>query len=96
MVGPQPFLDFHARLVQAVPDLAVVVEEALSEGDCVVVRWLASGTHDGPFEGKPATGLPVQFRGMTWILYQDGKMVEGWDAWDVGGLTNKLAGERSA
>jgi hypothetical protein len=30
---------------------------------------------------------------MTWIRYREGKMVEGWDAWDLSGLLQKLRGQ---
>lgn len=83
LVGPQPFLDFHARILQDLPELHVQVEEVLSEGDSVVVRWLLSATH---------AGKPLRFQGVTWIRYRDGKMVEGWDCWNVGGLLQQLSG----
>ncbi len=92
LVGPQPFLDYHARLVTALPDLTVVVEDVVAEGDHVVVRWRASGTHAGPFGDKPATGRAVRFRGMTWMRFRGGKLAEGWDAWDAGGLLKQLEG----
>jgi predicted ester cyclase len=82
LVGLQPFLDFHARILQDLPDLKVLVEEMVSEGDSVVVRWLLSATHGGK---------PLRFRGMTWIRYRDSKMVEGWDCWNVGGLLHQLS-----
>ncbi len=83
MVGPHSFLEFHARLLQAMPDLRVEVEELVSQGDSVVVRWLLSATH---------AGKPARFRGMTWIRYANGKMVEGWDCWNVAELTRLLSG----
>ena len=62
MVGPEPFLAYHAQMLQALPDLKVVVEETVSEGDSVVVRWLATATHTGEFQGQRPTGQPVRFR----------------------------------
>ncbi len=92
MVGPQPFLAFHAQLLQALPDLKIVVEEAVGDGNSVAVRWLASGTHTGVFQGKPPTGTLVRFGGTTWIHYRDAKMVEGWDCWNITGLAQQLMG----
>ena len=92
-VGPEPFLKVHAELVQTLPDLRVHVEDTVAQGEQVVVRWSASGTHRGKGMGCDPTGALVQFRGMTWIRYRDGKMVEGWDAWDLGGLLLKLRGQ---
>ncbi len=93
VVGPEPFLKVHAELVQTLPDLRVHVEDTVAQGDQVVVRWLASGTHRGQGMGCDPTGAQVQFRGMTWLRFEGGKMAEGWDAWDLSGLLQKLRGQ---
>jgi predicted ester cyclase len=85
-VGPEPFLRIRAALLDALPDLRVTVEDALADGDNVVVRWSASGT---PRQGAPAQ--PVEFRGITWVRLRDGTFVEGWDCWNSGGLAQQLA-----
>jgi steroid delta-isomerase-like uncharacterized protein len=92
MVGPQPFLDFHAQMVQAMPDLRITVEDAIAEGDRVAVRWSVNGTHSGPFQGKSGTGKAIHFRGVTWIHYRDGKLVEGFDCFNLDGLMGQLSG----
>src|SRR5262245_41462273 len=80
---PEHFLaQVYTPLVTALPDLAVTVEGVVAEGDQVVVRWRVTGRHTGNGMGLPATGRVISFRGMTWIRYCDGKMVEGWDSWN--------------
>jgi steroid delta-isomerase-like uncharacterized protein len=83
---------FAARsiLFDAFPDLQVSVEGILAEGDQVAVRWSAEGTHRGQLLGISATGQPVTLRGMTWLRLSDGRIVEGWDAWNQGRLMNEL------
>lgn len=83
---------FAARsiLLDAFPDLQVSVEGILAEGDQVAVRWSAEGTHRGQLLSIPATGQPVTLRGMTWLRLSDGRIVEGWDAWNQGRLMNEL------
>lgn len=81
--GFTPFLS-------AFPNLHVTVEGVVAEGEQVVVRWSASGTHTGDGLGFPPTGKSIFFRGMTWIRFQDGKMMEGWDCWDQTGLLAQL------
>lgn len=49
-------------------------------------------THGGDGLGFPATGREVSFRGMTWVRYSGGKMVEGRDCWDQAGLIQSLRG----
>jgi steroid delta-isomerase-like uncharacterized protein len=89
--GPEEFKTrAHAVFLSAFPDLRLSVEGTVAEGDQVVVRWAATGTHAGDALGFPATGRPVAFRGMTWIRFRDGKMVEGQDSWNQAGLIQSL------
>ena len=92
VVGPQPFLEVQAEFLQALPDVRVRVEDTVAQGDQVVVRWSASGCHHGKGMGCDPTGTQVRFWGMTWLRFRAGKMVEGWDAWDLGGLMQRLRG----
>jgi hypothetical protein len=34
---------------------------------------------------------PLRYQGVTWIRYREGKMVEGWDCWDVSGMMQLLS-----
>jgi steroid delta-isomerase-like uncharacterized protein len=91
MTGPEEFLaKAYTPLVAAIPDLSVVIEDCVAEGDQVVVRWHATGTHSGEGMGLPPSGRHISFRGMTWIRYRDGKMIEGWDSWNLQGLLKAL------
>jgi steroid delta-isomerase-like uncharacterized protein len=89
----QAFLDLvFTPFVTAFPDLRLTVEDAVSEGDQVVVRWRATGTHTGAAMGLSATGTRVSFRGVTWIRLRDGKLMECWDSWNQHGLFQTLQG----
>ncbi|HEY8505179.1 MAG TPA: ester cyclase [Gemmataceae bacterium] len=91
MFGVEAFRDGqHTPFLAAFPDLRVTVEGTVGEGDNVVVRWLATGTHTGEGLGLPPTGKHISIRGMTWIRFENGKMAEGWDCWNLGGLMQTL------
>ena len=91
--GKRDFLDLvHGPFLQAFPDLRVQVEETTGEGEVVVVRWTAQTTHQGDLPGMPASGRRIAFRGLTWIRYRDGKMLEGFDCWNQSGLFQILQG----
>lgn len=85
-VGADSFLQARAALLGAFPDIQVVVEDVVADGDRAVVRWSAAGRHSGGELGIPASGRSMRFRGMTWMVFRDGKIVEGWDAWNLGAL----------
>lgn len=88
--GPSDFLAARASLLDAFPDLHVQVDDTAADGDQVVVRWSAGATHTGGGLGLAATSKAVQFRGMTWLTFRDGRVVEGWDAWNLGALMETL------
>jgi len=64
----------------------VEVEDTAADSDQVVVRWRAHGTHRGDGLGMPPTNRTVDFRGMTWLTFKNGVIVEGWDSWNLGRL----------
>jgi steroid delta-isomerase-like uncharacterized protein len=71
-------LQQYRPFVGAFPNLRVTVEDALENGSQVVVRWSAKGTHLGPDLGFPPTGKTVDMRGMTWMRFENGRLIEGW------------------
>ena len=84
------FLAARSILLNAFPDLRVLVEGILADEDEVAVRWSAEGTHRGQLLSIPCTGHPITIRGMTWLRLSNGHIVEGWDAWNQGRLMNDL------
>ncbi len=96
--GPEDVTAVRARLLSAFPDLSLEVEDVVTDGDKVVVRWVAHATHDGPGLEIEPSGCPCEFRGLTWLEFEGGKVVRGWDSWDQGGLLEQLRahGTRSA
>jgi len=62
-----------------------------ADGDRAVVRWHARGTHRGDgLGGMLPTNRKVDFRGMAWLTFRSGVIVEGWDSWNLGRLLESL------
>lgn len=80
--GPGGFLPFHGQFREAFPDIEVVVEEQIAEGDLVATRCSVRGKHAGDSLGFKATNAPVEFTGMTITRIRDGKIVEAWNNFD--------------
>lgn len=74
----------------AFPDLQFTVEDQIAEGDMVVTRWTAEGTHRGQFQGIPATGRKIRFMGTDIDRMADGRVVECWAHLDELGLMQQL------
>jgi predicted ester cyclase len=62
----------------AFPDLKVEILDLLVDGDKAAVRFLETGTHEGPFVGVAPTGKKVAFSGMGIYRAAGGKLVEEW------------------
>lgn len=88
--GPQGARDLISMYRKAFPDVKMTVEEVIAEGDNVVVRWSARGTHSGELMGMAPTGKQVEVSGITIDRYVDGKSVEGWTNWDTLGLMQQI------
>src|ERR687883_64705 len=75
----------------AVPDLTYTVEDQIAEGDKVVSRWRASGTHQGEFFGVRPTGNRIEMSGIQIDRFDEsGKMVEEWPEYDLLGAMKQM------
>ncbi len=80
--GPAGFLPFHSQFREAFPNIEVVVEDQLADGDLVATRCSVRGKHTGDSLGFAATQSPVEFTGITITRIKDAKIVEAWNNFD--------------
>ena len=74
----------------AFPDLHFTIEDQIAEGDKVVNRVTARGTHRGEFRGIPPTGKQMMVTGVTIDRIVGGKLQESWASWDFLGVLQQL------
>jgi steroid delta-isomerase-like uncharacterized protein len=74
----------------AFPDLRLTIEDIIAEGETVMTRWSARGTHKGDLSGIAPTGKQFIISGVSIARIANGKMVEGWVNWDALGLMQQL------
>jgi steroid delta-isomerase-like uncharacterized protein len=74
----------------AFPDLRMMVEDVIAEGDKVVQRRVYQGTHKGELFGIPATGKSVNVSQITVSRVADGKFVEEWAETDFLSMLQQL------
>jgi len=88
--GRAAFREVRDTLVGAFPDLRVFVDDIVADESRAVVRWRLTASHRGDHLGFAATNRPVSIRGLTWLTFRDGQIVEGCDAWNQGALIQSL------
>lgn len=86
--GPKAFRAYCEVFRKAVPDASYEVEDLVSEGDRVVVRWRMRGTYKAPFPGVdlPPSGQTVTLKGIAIYRVKEGKLMERWVVSDLYGL----------
>jgi steroid delta-isomerase-like uncharacterized protein len=80
--GPSRFgraaqLELYTALFSAFPDWHTTIDEMVAEGDKVAVRITSNATHQGDFQGIPATGKPYTQNAIVIYRLANGKIVEG-------------------
>ena len=82
IIGPRDFRPFHTLFRDAFPNMMIVVEDMVAEGDKVAARCSVRAKHEGDFLGKAATASPVEFTGIAIVRIENGKIVEAWNNFD--------------
>lgn len=90
IVGLEQMRAFIGAYRTAFPDARSTVEDQIAEGDKVVTRWFARGTHAGGFYGLMPTGKPFAISGITIERVAGGKLAEVWVNRDDLGLLRQL------
>jgi steroid delta-isomerase-like uncharacterized protein len=75
---------------QGFPDLRIEIADIFGAGDRVAVRLRFSGTHDGEFEGVPATHRPVNFTSVEIYRFEGDRIAEEWVSPDMLGLMQQI------
>jgi predicted ester cyclase len=89
--GLDAFRDYlTANAAGAFTGMHLRVDDLISAGDTVVVRFVNSGTQTGPFMGAPATGRPAEWLGIGIYRITAGKISEAWFGEDILGMLLQL------
>ena len=88
--GAAGLLQVVGMIRGALPDLRRTIDDAISEGDRVVVRFTDRGTHRGELMGIPPTGRAVTVEGINIARVAEGRIQELWHIEDLLGLMQQL------
>lgn len=83
---------FVSHFLSSFPDLQHTVDGCIAEGDVVVVRFSAHGTHSGQWLDFKPTRKAIRYTGLTWARIVDGKILEHHTEWDKAGLIEQIRG----
>jgi steroid delta-isomerase-like uncharacterized protein len=76
--GPEGVKGVVSMFRSAMPDLRVVVEDMIAEGDKVATRYTLEGTHEGELFGVPPTGQRLSIKSFTAERVSECKILEHW------------------
>jgi predicted ester cyclase len=79
-----------AMMRAAFPDWHSELHALVAEGDIVVERFTAGGTHEGEVMGVAPTGKTVSLPGINIFRLRDGRIVERWGRLDDLGFLRQL------
>jgi predicted ester cyclase len=79
-----------AMYFAAIPDLHATIDDLVSEGDKVVVRYTAEGTQQGQLPGILPSGKHFRISAICIYRLAEGKIAENWEQADMLGLMQQL------
>ena len=81
---------FIYLLWKAFPDIKIIFEDIIIEGNKVVTRYYLTGTHNGAFMDLQSTGKKFKVNGMTEFSFSNEKIIERWNLVDMISLREQL------
>jgi len=85
--------EFLKMVLIAFPKWQHKIEEIIAVSDKVITRVIDYTTHEGEFQGIPATGNKVEFGVIVIYRIEDGKIIEMREEGDMLGLMQQLGME---
>jgi len=88
--GLETWQQGYELVKRAFPDLKIHVDDLVAAGDKVGLRLTLSGTHQGEFQGIPATGRTISYVSHEFYRVADGLVAEEWICSDMASLFSQL------
>jgi predicted ester cyclase len=84
------FKQFIYLLWKAFPDIRIMFDDIIIEGNKVACRYNLTGTHKGEFMDLRPTDKQFRVNGMTIFSFRDAKCVQRWNLVDMISLMEQL------
>ena len=89
--GRETWQQGYELVKRAFPDLTIRIDDLVAADDKVALRLTLSGTHQGEFQGIPATGRRVSYVSHEFYRVADGRIAEEWICSDTATLFRQLS-----
>ena len=90
IMNKEQFLAFIQTIKKSFPDFVFTIEDIMAENDKVCMRLVATGTHQGVFQGLAPTHKRFRIIGFGQYNLTHGKISEGWEHLDESGELQQL------
>jgi steroid delta-isomerase-like uncharacterized protein len=80
-------------LINGFPDIDVVIDDLIAEGDQVVARMTMTGTHRGNLAGIPPTGKSITMTAISILRIRRDQIVERWSMDNAASIFQELTAE---
>ena len=88
--GKEGLLKLLQEFITAFPDQHIVAKKIFAKDDMAIAYWEITGTHQGTFFGKEATGNKICMTGIDIEIVKDGKIVEHYGGEDMMTLLEQI------
>lgn len=88
--GREGFKTFFTELTAAFPDAHIEPEHMVADDENIAIAYTLTGTHEGDFNGIPATRKKIEVRGVQIGRFANGQIVERWGSSDELGILEQL------
>ncbi|XOI98244.1 ester cyclase [Paenibacillus polymyxa] len=92
---PSDYADHVREMIEAYGEFSLEIQELLTQGDKVYVRWRQTGTHVGDVDGYTPTNLPVIEIASAVYRVENERIAEYWIQIDRLGIEKQLERNRS-
>ncbi|MDQ0658538.1 ester cyclase [Paenibacillus sp. W2I17] len=92
---PSDYADHVREMIEAYGEFSLEIQELLTQGDKVYVRWRQTGTHVGKVDGFSPTNLPVIEIASAVYRVENEQIAEYWIQIDRMGIEKQLERNRS-
>ena len=88
--GKEGATAFYTAFRKGVDPFHLTIEALIEDGDTVAGRYSIRGKHADELMGVPATGNDIDISGQSFFRFEDGRVVERWQAMDAVPLLTQI------